>query len=307
MPSTTERITARDGTGRLVRHWRAAGDPWLHVLLLHGLGEHSGRYEAVGQQLADAAIAVRAHDHHGFGKSEGPRGDVPRWRVFHDDVEDALASVRSEAGDRPVALYGHSLGGLMALGYALTDRAAPDLLVLSSPALADALPRWKHRLASVLGRVAPGFRMANGVAGEVLSRNPAVAAAYRSDPANVHRSTVRLGVEGFAEQARVQAALDGLDVPTYVFHGGDDRLIPPSASQPLEGRHGVTRVVHPGLRHETHNEPEAREVIAGVIGWLRAQAAGLAGAGATIPGQPNMPPGSASSAESVVSPQTRGT
>jgi alpha-beta hydrolase superfamily lysophospholipase len=299
MPSTTEHVTARDGTHRLVRRWAAPSEPWAHLLLLHGLGEHSGRYEAVGERLAGAGVAVEALDHVGFGGSDGPRGDVARWAAFHDDVEDRLARVREEAGARPTVLYGHSMGGLMALGYVLTDRPRPDLLVLSSPGLADALPAWKHALAGVLARIAPRMTVANGVAGEVLSRDPAVAAAYLADPRNVRRSTVRLGAQGFAEQARVQAALDRLDIPTYVFHGAKDRLVPPAASAPLEGRPDVTRVVLPGLRHETHNEPEGMAVVDGVIAWLRGSA--------TIRGQPNMPPGSASRAESVVKPQTRGT
>ena len=307
MASTTERVTARDGTVRLVRRWTAVGDPWLHLLLVHGLGEHTGRYEAVGQWLAAAGIEVHAHDQHGFGGSGGRRGDVPSWSVFHDDVEDRLASVRSVARGGPVALYGHSLGGLVALGYVLTGRPAPDLLVLSSPALGDALPAWKHRLAPVLARIVPGLRLPNAVTGDVVSRDPAVAAAYLADAANVHQSTVRLGAEGFAEQARVAASLDGLRVPTYVFHGLADRLVPARASEPLEGRSGVTRVVHPGLRHETHNEPEGRDVIAAMIAWLRSQVVEAGSAGATISPQPNMPPGSASSAESVVRPQTRGT
>ncbi len=318
MPSTTDFVTAHDGTKRLVRSWQPSGDPWLRILLLHGLGEHSGRYEHVGEQLAGAGIAVVAFDHQGFGGSDGPRGDVPAWSAFHDDIEARLAVLRQHAGTLPVALYGHSMGGLMALGYALTARPAPDLLVLSAPALADALPAWKHVLAGVLGRLVPGMTVANGVPGEILSRDPAVAAAWVDDSRNLHRSTTRLGREGFAEQTRVLAALNRLRIPTYVFHGADDRLVPISASAPLDGRPGVTRRVLPGLRHETHNEPEGPDVIADVIAWLREQvaggpndanapSAGQIGLGATIPRQPNMPPGSASSAESVVNPQTRGT
>jgi alpha-beta hydrolase superfamily lysophospholipase len=275
MTSTTERVRARDGTGRLVRRWPAAtsgrgggGDPWADLLLLHGLGEHSGRYEAVGERLAAAGIAVEALDHIGFGGSDGPRGDVPRWSVFHDDVEDRLAAVRAVARGRAVVLYGHSMGGLMALGYVLRDRPKPDLLVLSSPGLDDALPRWKRTLATVLGRIVPRLSVPNGVPGEVLSRDPAVAAAYATDPLNVHHSTTRLGRAGFAEQARVRSALEGLAVPTYVFHGTDDRLVPPAASEPLGRLPGVTRVVLPGLRHETHNEPEGMTVVDGVIAWL---------------------------------------
>jgi len=157
----------------------------------------------------------------------------------------------------------------------LTDRPSPDLLVLSSPGLIDALPAWKHVLASVLGRIVPRMTVANGVPDDVLSSDPSVGAAYRADPLNVHRSTVRLGAEGFAEQARVRAALDRLRLPTYVFHGSDDRLVPPAASALLEGRPGVVRAVLPGFRHETHNEPGGMAAVDGVLRWLRTHIAGV--------------------------------
>ena len=282
MASTTERITARDGTTRLIRRWRvdAENEPWAHLLLLHGLGEHSGRYEAVGDWLASAGIAVQALDHRGFGASDGPRGDIDRWDRYHDDVEDRLERISAEAGSRPVVLYGHSMGGLIALGYVLAERPRPrpDLLVLSAPGLDATVPAWKRGLLHVLGRIVPRMTVPNGVAGEVLSRDPAVAVAYVADPLNCHRSTARLGRLGFAEQTRVRAAAGpgawARDLPTYVFHGGDDRLVPPAASAPLARTPGVDRVVLPGLRHETHNEPEGRAVVGAAIDWLRNRVAG---------------------------------
>ena len=278
MGSTSGRVPARDGTSRLVRHWEANGEPWVHVLLLHGLGEHSGRYEHVGQWLARSGIDVHAFDHCGHGGSDGPRGDIDRWEHFHEDVEDRLAAVRALAGERAIALYGHSMGGLIALGYALSGRPLPELLVLSSPGLAASFPRWQRTLVTLFGRVVPGFRIPNGVDGAVLSRDPAVGAAYLADELNVHRSALRLGRLGFAEQDRVQAQLGALSIPTYVFHGADDPLVPAAASEPLGRLLGVTRVVLPGLRHETHNEPEGERVIAGAVDWLRAQAGDHRGA-----------------------------
>jgi alpha-beta hydrolase superfamily lysophospholipase len=284
--STTERVPARDGSSRLIRRWRTAadagadteGEPWAHLLLLHGLGEHSGRYEAVGEWLAAAGIAVHALDHRGFGGSDGPRGDIDRWDRYHDDVEDRLERIRTEAGSLPIVLYGHSMGGLIALGYVLASRPRPrpDLLVLSSPGLEANIPAWKRGLVHVLARIAPRMTLPNGVPGDILSRDPAVGAAYVTDPLNCHRSTARLARLGFVEQARVRAAAAAgrLDLPTYVFHGAEDRLVPPAASAPLARIPGVDRVVLPGLRHETHNEPEGRAVVGAAIDWLRNRVAG---------------------------------
>src|SRR5215212_3045082 len=119
MPSVTSHKKAADGTDLLVRAWPRidgavsaageAGTPWASVLLVHGLGEHSGRYEHVGEQLTAAGLEVWAYDHRGMGGSAGRRGDVERWSLYHDDLAERLAQVRAGAGGRPVVLYSHSL------------------------------------------------------------------------------------------------------------------------------------------------------------------------------------------------------
>lgn len=271
--SGTETAAARDGTELLVRHWTATGAPWASVLLVHGLAEHSGRYEHVGQQLAAAGLEVDAYDQRGFGGSEGRRAFVDRWSVNHDDLEDRLAAVRSAAGGRrPVVLFGHSLGGLIALGYVLAEpaRRLPDLLVLSAPALESTIPAWKRLVARVLGTVAPHVEIKNAFDGSILSRDPAVGERYLADPLNQHATTTRFGALAIAEQARVRAALARLSIPTLVYHGEDDHLVPTDASAPLGDIPGVLRRTYPGLRHESHNEPEGPAVIADVIAWLRA-------------------------------------
>jgi alpha-beta hydrolase superfamily lysophospholipase len=274
--STTERVEARDGTELLVRRWPvsagAASRPWASILLVHGLAEHSGRYEHVGRQLAEAGLDVEAYDQRGFGGSGGRRAFVERWTVIHDDLEDRLAAVRARASaaGRPVALFGHSLGGLIVLGYAVADpaRPLPDAVVLSAPALDSTVPGWKQAVARVFGRVAPTGELKNELDGTILSRDPTVGERYMADPLNHHATTFRLAAEAIAEQARVRAALDRLSIPTLVYHGEEDRLVPTVASAPLGDLPGVVRRTYPRLRHETHNEPEGPAVIADAIAWL---------------------------------------
>jgi alpha-beta hydrolase superfamily lysophospholipase len=271
--SQVDEVGARDGTALRIRHWPVAtGDPWASMLLVHGLAEHSGRYEHVGAQLAAAGIDTYAFDLRGFGGSGGPRASVERWSQLHDDLEERLVAVRSIAPSRPLVLYGHSLGGLIALGYVLDGRAQPDLLVLSAPAIGATVPTWQRALVSSLRRVAPGMQLSNRLKGEVLSRDPAVAVMYFTDPLNQHRSTVRFAHAAFAEQRRVAAALDRLSIQSLVIHGGADRLVPTASSAVLEGRPGVTRRVYPTLRHESHNEPEGPQVVSDIIGWVRERA-----------------------------------
>ena len=272
-------VLGRGGLELRTYLWPAVGVPRAHLLLVHGIAEHAGRYEHVGSQLARAGITTHAYDQRGFGASGGHRAYVERWSQYHDDVEDRLAEVRTAAGGLPVVLYGHSMGGLIALGYVLADppRPLPDLLVLSAPAIDAAVPGWKRRLAAVLGGTVPRFAIANTFPKGGLSSDPGVEAAYLADPLAVHRTTTRLGVSLFREQDRVKSKLaDGAPLPvtTYVLHGADDPIVPEWASRSLEGRANVTRRVYDGLHHETHNEPSGATVIADTIAWIVRQRTG---------------------------------
>lgn len=267
---------SRDGLELRTYRWPAVGAERAHLLLVHGIAEHAGRYPHVGSRLAKAGIATHAFDLRGFGRSDGHRAYLDRWSQFHDDVEDRIAELRSRADRLPLVLYGHSMGGLIALGYVLAEpaRPMPDLLVLSAPAIDAVVPAWKRRLADVLAATVPRFAIANTFPKGALSSDPAVETAYLADPLAVHRTTARLGVALFREQDRVKRVLargGPLPVTTYVVHGSDDPIVPEWASRTLEGRANVTRRVYPGLHHETHNEPSGTAVIDDTIAWIVGQ------------------------------------
>ncbi len=256
------------------RRWPANGQPWGTVLLVHGLAEHLGRYERTARLLAEAGLDVSGFDLRGHGQTTGPRVYVERWSDFLDDVQRALVRLRTGDNERvPVVLFGHSMGALIALEYACSDRPAPDLLVLSAPALDAGVPAWQRIAAPVLGRVAPRRVLENPIDGSLLSHDPAVGEAYFADPLVQPRSTMRLGAELFAAMRRSRGRLDRLRVPTLVIHGGEDRLVPTKVSEPLANVPGVERRVLPGLRHETLNGPEGPEVVAQIVEWLRAHVA----------------------------------
>jgi len=268
-----------DGTQLRTLRWQAAGEPWGVVEVVHGLGEHGGRYQTVADALTAAGLEVWSYDHRGNGGSGGRRGWVDEWPTLHDDLGARMAALRELYPGLPLVLYAHSMGGLVAAGYVLSgrERPLPDALVLSAPGLEDNLAPWKHKVAPVLASIVPGLKMANGVPMGAISRDPAIDAASLADPLTSASSTVKFGALAFAEQDRVQAAIaaiDSMPVPTYVLHGSADPLVPPSASARLEGKGNVTLQVHEGLRHECHHEPEKDEVLAGVVAWLRATLSG---------------------------------
>jgi acylglycerol lipase len=278
MPSTTGVLPGLAGRqGRpdlLLRRWPATGEPWASVLIVHGLGEHSGRYEHVGDAMAEAGLEVRSYDQRGFGASGGRRAYVDDWRDVHDDVEAQLGLVRSDSAGLPVVLYGHSLGGLIALGYVLERRSLPDLVVVSAPALDDHLPRWRHRLAPISDRFVPKVRIPNGIRPGALARNPRTGFDYgEADPLVQTATTVHFGALAFQAQAdtvETLRTLDHLPVPTLILHGGDDPVVPLSASAMLERFEEVSRIVYPGYRHEVHNEADS-PVVADVVAWLRSR------------------------------------
>ncbi len=255
-----------DGGVQLVREWSPEGLSVGEIVLVHGLGEHSGRYERTGSLLAEAGFRVRSFDLIGFGASSGERGDIHRWSLYLDQVEGHLEAVR--AGGATVVLMGHSMGGLIALEYALTDRPQPDLLVLSAPGLSGG-KGWQRKLAPILGRAVATTRFPTSVRADMLSRDPQVGAAYFADPLVLTRATARLGAGVFAAGDRVRASLDRLRVPTLVLHGGADTLVPTATSEVLAGLPQVERRVFPSLRHELFNEPEGPEVVAEVARWIK--------------------------------------
>lgn len=259
--------TNRRGLKQLRRRWRAVGDAEAIVLILHGISEHSGRYEHVGRQLAEAGMHAYAYDHQGHGESGGTRGYVERFEWFLDDVEDHLAVCRDVGV--PIVLLGHSMGGLIASSYCISDRPQPDLLVLSGAALAAEVPDWQRKAAPRMSKIAPALYLSAPMDGTILSRDPAVGAAYAADPLIKPGATARLGNELFQAMAATRSNVHQLRVPTYALHGGGDRLVPAWATDPLDNVENATRVVVPGLEHEIFNEPEGPELLAGAIDWIK--------------------------------------
>jgi acylglycerol lipase len=263
--STTSFQPSEGYTTELVRRWDPPSSPRALVVLVHGLAEHSGRYEAVGAQLAEAGFAVVAPDLFGFGESGGDRASVTDWDHYLAQVE----SLISEA-DMPVVLLGHSMGGLVCSSYALSDRVEPDLLVLSAPAIGGGAA-WQKALAPLLARLSPGTLVPNRIKGEQLSRNAGVGEKYFADPLVFTKTTARLGNHIFTAQEEVGERLGSLSIPTLVMHGGADTIVAPSSTAPLGDMPGVERRLYPKLRHEIFNEPEGTELVAEIIEWINSR------------------------------------
>jgi acylglycerol lipase len=264
------------GAGGLQIFWRAwlpEGDPDAIVVISHGVSEHSGRYGHVAADLIAHDYAVYALDHRGHGRSGGDRAVIDRLEYAVADI-DTLVSIASEQHPgKPVFLLGHSLGGCLALAYALRHQDRLVGLMLSAPvAVLEAASKAQLFAARVLSRVAPRLG-AYGVDADAVSTDPAVVRDYETDPLNYHSKVpVRTLAEVAAEVERFPERLPSLRLPLLVMQGSEDTLVPLEASRMVEERAGSADkrlVIYPGMRHEILNEPEQGKVLAEIDNWLR--------------------------------------
>ncbi len=255
------------------QHWAAQSDPPRAVLaLVHGFGEHSGRYSAVVERLTTRGYAVYSFDLRGHGRSPGRRGHIDSWSDFRGDVAAFLAMVAAREPDRPLFLMGHSLGGLIVLEYVLHHPDGLAGVISSGPVLGQpGISPLLLALARVLSRVWPRFSFATGLDVTAISRDPAAVQAYRDDPLTHDRGSARLGTEISSAMVWTQAHAAELRVPLLIVHGGADRLAPPEASRAFFERVALAdkeRHEYPGVYHEPHNDLEAAAMLNDLERWL---------------------------------------
>ena len=277
--NTTGSLTSsHDGFQLFRQTWLPERPPKRVVILQHGFGEHSGRYGNVMQAFEGTDSAFFALDARGHGRTEGKRGHVDQFQLYVDDLADLVLTARSETGFSKVFLLGHSLGGVIALQYALQGTNQENLvaLIVSAPGLVirmDAAKRIKKFAATALAALAPAATVDAGLDLKFLSHDQAVIEAYKADPLVHGKVSFQMATNLFklGEVIFQKAAL--LKVPTYVFHGTDDGIVDPVGSQRLYDSFTMkdkTLRMHEGLYHETMNEasPGKEEVLKGVRDWV---------------------------------------
>jgi alpha-beta hydrolase superfamily lysophospholipase len=269
---------ANDGLQMHFQGWQPEGQAKAVVCLVHGIGEHCGRYAHVGAALAQAGYALIGCDLRGHGKSEGPRGHTPAYDAMLEDISLLLGEASQRYADRPRFLYGHSMGGGLVLNYVLRRRPTLAGAVVTSPWLRLAFepPGLQIKVGRMMDRVYPGFTMPNNLDIKALSHDPEVCRAYQSDPLIHNRVSARLGMGMMdAGQWALEHAL-AFSVPLLLMHGGADRITSVQASQAFAGQVAgdCTLKIWEGFYHETHNEPQRAEVLAFMTGWLNAHCPG---------------------------------
>jgi alpha-beta hydrolase superfamily lysophospholipase len=271
-------LTTADGTTLHVSDYLpdTAAAPAASIVLMHGLGEHSGRYQHVAAFFCARGFAVRAYDHRGHGRSGGARGDVPQEDTLLDDAVQVIADWSHKMGPAaaPPFLLGHSMGGLFAARFAVAQLLPLSGLILSSPALALPLSAPQKLLLKILSTIAPGLAVGNGLKRRYLSHDTAVVEAYRTDPLVHNKITARLLLAMLAAIAVAQRDARLLQIPTLLVFAGDDHLVDPAGSPAFfKGlKPGIgTLHCYEHLYHEIFNELDAKTVFTDVGNWLESQ------------------------------------
>lgn len=272
MPRVEFKIKAADGLMLYGQGWEPASGTKAAVCLIHGLGEHSGRYDHFAEAFIREGFALVAFDLRGHGHSEGPRGHAPNYADLMADVAALLNEAASRYPNLPCFLYGHSLGGNLAIHYALRER--PDLagVIASSPLFKPASkpPAWKMAPLRAMHGLWPSMSLSSGLEDMALSHDINVVRSYRNDPLVHDRISSRLAVDMLTSgQWNLEHAVE-FPLPLLLMHGDADRITSFHAScefaAQLDGRCDLK--IWNGLFHELHNEPEKREVITFVTDWL---------------------------------------
>lgn len=259
------------------------------VALVHGLGEHSGRYSKVVQALTAAGYAVFGFDNQGHGKSEGQRGHINRWQDYRDNTQRFLQLVRQQEATAPLFLMGHSLGGLIVLDCILRNSHSPSFnalnlqgIIVSAPPIepvGGTVSQARILLARLLSGLFPRLSLKMGLDECALSRDQAVANQVAEDPLIHPYVTLRWGTETLKTIAWVKDHINQLKLPILLTHGEADPIVTPEGSRDIFQRiptDNKTLNIYPGSYHEPHNDLDAEIVVTDLVNWLDDRLAAIA-------------------------------
>jgi alpha-beta hydrolase superfamily lysophospholipase len=254
------------------RIWAPQGEPKGVVSLVHGLGEHTGRYQHVAEAMNAAGYAMLGFDLPGHGLTEGTRGHASYDDILND-IDCLLKETSQRYPGKPGFIYGHSLGGALVLYYCLKRQPVLKGAVVSAPGLAAGAPLSpvKLGLAKVMGRLAPSLTMENGLDVKNLAHDFAVVQAYQADPLVHSRISARLGLDLLSKGQWMLEHAAEFPLPLLLIQGSADHLVSPQVNEQFARAappEKTTWKVWDGLYHETHNEPEKQKVIQYIIDWL---------------------------------------
>lgn len=267
----SHQISAADGTMLYVTDYMLpASQARGSVVIMHGLGEHSGRYRHVAGFFNECGLSVRCYDHRGHGRSQGKRGDVINGDPMLQDAEIIIEDFSTRYAEPPF-LFGHSMGGLFAARFALSHLSPLRGLILSSPALALRLSAFQLKMLRFMHMLAPSVALPNGVSPALLSHDPKIVAAYKADPLVHRKISARLLTSMLSSIAYCQSHASEMAVPTLMLVAGADRVLDADGSKRFFAQlpAGTAQLhMYEGMYHEIFNELDAHRPLADLKMWL---------------------------------------
>lgn len=264
-----------DGLDIFAQSWMPGGKPKAIINLVHGLGDHSGRFAEWAAWFVEAGYGFLALDYRGHGRSGGKRGHAGSYELLMQDIDLLLSKCRELFPSVPEVLYGHSMGGNMVINYCIRYKPGIIALVATSPWLRLAFepPRVTIFVGNLLKKMFPSMQNANGLVASQLSRDPGVGKLYTADPL-VHNkislstffAVTLAGKEAIQNSRRIS-------VPFLLMHGSGDLITSHKASQDLVTTAGdtITFRLWDGCCHELHNETNKKEIFQFLLKWLEEQ------------------------------------
>ncbi|PSN17953.1 lysophospholipase [filamentous cyanobacterium CCP5] len=265
-------FSGSQGLDLYYQSWQPETSAKADVVMLHGLGSHSGWFMNLIEPLVAAGYGIHAFDLRGHGLSPGPRGHVDRWSDYRNDLHTYLQLIRTQPPERPCFALGHSLGGMILLEYALHYPDALSGLIALAPALGSVgVSPFKLLLGQILSWAWPTFTLDTGLDHKAASRDRAVILAYETDPLRHTQGTARLATEFLKTRRWVRDRLSDLRVPTLFLHGSSDPVVLPEG-----GRMAFDRIQIPDKEyreypqgyHDLHNDICAPTVVRDILYWL---------------------------------------
>ncbi len=265
-------FTSFDGTSLYFREW-SVKEPLANILIIHGLGEHSGRYLKLAEDFNKSGFSVFAFDLRGHGRSGGKRGHIMNFNEYLYDV-DNFKQMLHKRSPKPLFILGHSMGGLIAMNFTIKNQAEIQGLITSSPLfrIRAKVPEWKKKLGVFLSSRIPSLSMSNGLNPYHLSHAPEVVKAYIKDPLVHRKVTARWFTEITKAMEETFRIAKRLNVPVLMLHGGEDLLTDPKGSEDIFELLTVrdkTLKIYNGFYHEIYNEVEREKPVADTIEWMK--------------------------------------